>query len=948
MGIFGKKKDNEFDGLHNENLFTDEDDIFIPAGQRRNGTHRVGQGNISAPHALTADEVAVSRSIDEIPMKHPQPDSVYKRMLEREKQHTEASMDDDYVPSWAAEVNKEKASPKSDFTAQPGSDDISSSSNKPQAAAPAKAAAKPQTEPLPSRSAATDAFLEKCRSAVAKASGEDVGAYSSEKYSLDTGSVKREYRPKESSVEAPKTRSVDEIISMLRGEQPSSAASEPSAAPVTKQPDTAIESTADKAGIRTEGKTEPVQAAASEKKLTVEVIPTDSDSDIMRTTRMAKPDGDVRIYGKVVRGTVLQHTPDGDIDVSQLVKSAKEAETEADAKTIMFDNLGDIISKRADSDTLNADMSDYDDGFSDDDDDFDYEDTPYYETDDKALGGIEDYKTLNDASKLKLKLLGEKSHNKIIAVFTAVVAVISLVFATPIFKMLPKATVGMIDLILLLAAVLFNYDIFKDLKNIADKRPKFDSCVAVTSVAALLQSAVSTFACDGKYSGFATAAVILLSVNRFAHLAKSTRILRGLEKIATSSVKRGVASIKGKNAETVASGSVDTEAMVLCGRKTVNVRDYLKNCGYDSPFEHRLMPLFVTAVAVALIGGVISAYFGGVGLGFTVFEAVLLCAFPASAALICELPMYLAAKKADSYGAVIAGYKGAYELNLANIVAVTTADLFPEGTVSLYNMKPLGSNEIGRTLVDAGAVANAAGSPLAPIFKEIIGKDAERQYPKVNGVQYEDKMGISGWIGERTILIGNRNMLQGHNVQVPAAAVDQKVLRAGYFPVYIAIDGVPCLLLIVKYEADENIARELQILCSTGMTVVVEPKDPNASTEMLCDYFGLPDDALKVMNHNGRTVYGSLTSPIESMSAPAAYGKNVCGFFSSVSSAVSLSGIYAVLKAIFIIAAALGAFLLVYLCLTSKFNLITGLTVAGFQLAFTVVSAIVAKLRTRR
>lgn len=937
MGIFGKKKDNEFDGLHNENLFTDEDDIFIPAGQRRNGTHRVGQGNISAPHALTADEVAVSRSIDEIPMEHPKPDSVYKRMLEREKQHTEVSMEDDYVPSWAAEVNKEKASAKSDFTEHIGSDDISSSSNKPQAAAPTKATATPRTEPQPSRSAATDAFLEKCRTAVAKASGEDVGAYSSEKYSIDADSVKREYKPAEKAFEAPKTRSVDEIISMLRGNQPSTDDFEPSTAPAQKQPDTVPESTA-----------ESVQTAASEKKLTVEVIPTDSDSDIMRTTRMAKPDGDVRIYGKVVRGTVLQHTPDGDIDVSQLVKSAKEAETEEAAKTIMFDNLGDIISKRAESDVLPDGMSDYGDGFSDDDDDFDYEDTPYYETDDKTLGGIEDYKTLNDASGLKLKLLGEKSHNKIIAVFTTVAAVISLIFAAPIFKTLPKATVGMIDLILLLAAVLFNCDIFKDLKRIADKRPKFDSCVAVTSVAALLQSAVSTFACDGKYSGFATAAVILLTVNRFAHLAKSTRVLRGLERIATSSVKRAVASIGGKNAKTVASGSVDTEAMVLCGRKTVNVRDYLKNCGYDSPFEHRLMPLFVTAVAVALLGGAISGYFGGAGLGFTVFEAVLLCAFPASAALVCELPMYLAAKKADSYGAVIAGYKGAYELNLANIVAVTTSDLFPEGTVSLYNMKPLGSNEIGRTLVDAGAVASAAGSPLAPIFKEIIGKDAERQYPKVNGVQYEDKMGISGWIGERTILIGNRNMLQGHNVQVPAAAVDQKVLRAGYFPVYIAIDGVPCLLLIVKYEADENIARELQILCSTGMTVVVDPKDPNASTEMLCDYFGLPDDALKVMNHNGRTVYGTLTAPTESMSAPAAYGKNVCGFFSSVSSAVSLNGIYAVLKAIFIIAAALGAFLLVYLCLMSRFNLITGLTVSGFQLAFTAVSAIFAKLRTRR
>ena len=99
-------------------------------------------------------------------------------------------------------------------------------------------------------------------------------------------------------------------------------------------------------------------------------------------------------------------------------------------------------------------------------------------------------------------------------------------------------------------------------------------------------------------------------------------------------------------------------------------------------------------------------------------------------------------------------------------------------------------------------------------------------------------MGISGWIGERTILIGNRNLMQGHNIPAPSASVDQKILRAGYFPVYIAVDSVPCLLFVVKYDVDPAIAHELRVLCNTGMTVVVDPKDPNTSSAMLCDYFG--------------------------------------------------------------------------------------------------------------
>ena len=50
---------------------------------------------------------------------------------------------------------------------------------------------------------------------------------------------------------------------------------------------------------------------------------------------------------------------------------------------------------------------------------------------------------------------------------------------------------------------------------------------------------------------------------------------------------------------------------------------------------------------------------------------------------------------------------------------------------------------------------------------------------KVGGVKYEDKMGLSGWIGDNTILIGNRNLMQGHNIPVPPVTVDQKILRAG-------------------------------------------------------------------------------------------------------------------------------------------------------------------------
>ncbi len=981
MGIFGKKKVDEFESLHNDNLFSDDDDIIVPKGQNRVGTHRIGQNSAYAPHALTANEVTNSRTED-IPMtSHPQPDSVYQRMKEREQHNVATAIEDDYVPSWAT-ASAEKPTVKvaaedvMSHKANTVTGEIKSQSAPVAPKVEPKVEQKAVTEPEPTHSAASDAFLERCRIAVEKATHEDAPAEPQKEESVPVASAQSEAAPTvvETSPQAtqkPETRSVDEIIRMLRGEsadgrdeKPSAervvasaaetpeaeptvaSAVEPAAKPATEPVAAPI---AEPTVSETVETAEPVAEEAADEggiRVEVEVIPSDSDSDIMHTTGGRRVgDEDVRIYGKIVRGAVIQQTPDGDVEATDFVRAPKVSQDTiiADDKTVMFGDLGDIIAKKADDEFSSDKFFEEDEDEFDDDDYFD--DRPYYETADPELDGIDDYKNLNDSARLRTKLMTEKSKHKTVMSFSLIAAVIMLVAVLLPTSIVPKVTVSIIEFILLAAVVIINNDIFADFKNLFKLRPKFDSCVAIASTVMLIQSGLSAFVYGGENSGFAAAAAIMLSVNRIARFMKSSRILSGLEIIANSEEKRAVVSVGGNNAKVISSGAVEGEALVLCDRKTVNVRDYLKNCGYESPFDLKVKTLLAISGAVALVVGVIASYFLGIGSGLSIVSALLCCVWPACTALICELPMYLVSKKLARFDAMLAGYKGAYELNLANLVAVNSSDLFPEGSVRLYNMKTLGENEIGKTLVDAAAVALAANSPLSAIFLEILGNTHGNALPKVNGVQYEDKMGVSGWIGEKTILIGNRNLMQGHNIAVPPASVDQKILKAGYFPVYIAVDGVPCLLFIVQYDTDPEVAHELQLLCNTGMTVVVDPKDPNTTEAMICDYFGLPNDALKVMNHNGRVSYERTASIVDSASAPASFGKNVCGFFSSITSSIRLKGIYTLMTAIMVIAAVLGVALTVYLAVTGKASLVSSLSLSVFQLIFTAISAIVAKIK---
>ena len=910
MGIFGKKRENEFEGLHNNDLFSDEDDILVPLNKRKNEVHNIGNGSIQAPHAITADELSGTKTPETIIMGHTGPDSVYERIKERKQQPKITAIEDDYVPSWAT-AKAENKEPKVEVTAEK---------------VPEQVVSAPVAKATPPHSAFSDAFLERCRVAVEKASAEDEALAHHTVKPEPVAEVKPEPTPEPKPAQESSTRSVDEIIRMLRGKA-----------------DETVENTA---------KTEPETVienevfAETDRKVEVEVIPTDSDSDIMHTTTTCTVDSDVKVYGKIVKGAVIQQTPDGDVEGTEFVKPKVTQDTIiAEDKTIMFGDLGDIISKRAD-DEFTASNYDAEADFDDEEDYLD--DTPYYETNDPELKGVEDYKNLDDASKLLSQLSVEKSNHKTLTVFSFVAMAIMVLFTVLFNGLIAASSIRIVNLIAFAATLLVNYDIFFDLKKVFNGRPGFDSAVAVTSSVLLIQTLVSTFAFNGKYDGLTIAGVILLTACRLTHLLKTSRILKGLKLIANSNDKRAVVSVSGKNAQTISSGAVNSEAIVLCDRKAVNVKNYIKSCEYASPIDLKVKTLLIVAGILSAVALLTVGFIANFGLGLTVAALVLLCMFPATALFTCELPMYFATSKAADLGTMLAGYKGAYELNLANLVAVSSSDLFPHGSVSLYNMKTLGENEIGKTLLDAGAVSEAANSPLSSIFKSIIGNEYKLNKPKVNGVQYEDKMGISGWIGERTILIGNRNLMQGHNVSVPPASVDQKILRAGYFPVYIAIDGKPCLLFIVKYDTDPEVATELQALCNTGMTVVVDPKDPNTSSAMICDYFGLPDDALKVMNHNGRVTYEQTTTKKEDCSAPAAFGKNICGFFSTVTSAIKLNTTYRIMTALFVIAAVLGALLLITLTLTANLGLINTLTVGGFEILFAVISGIVAKVRSCR
>ena len=83
-------------------------------------------------------------------------------------------------------------------------------------------------------------------------------------------------------------------------------------------------------------------------------------------------------------------------------------------------------------------------------------------------------------------------------------------------------------------------------------------------------------------------------------------------------------------------------------------------------------------------------------------------------------------------------------------------------------------------------------------------------------------MGVSGWVESLPVLVGNRMMLKTHGCAMPSKDYEH-LLTGGdnRSLVYIAISGVPCAVLLVKYSADGDTINSVQRMVESGVSLVI-------------------------------------------------------------------------------------------------------------------------------
>ncbi len=553
-----------------------------------------------------------------------------------------------------------------------------------------------------------------------------------------------------------------------------------------------------------------------------------------------------------------------------------------------------------------------------------------------------EYLSRDDFKKLKRKFFIDKRNAFLTMVFTFFITVL-LAFAKLPFMSNTLLTHTMTSMIVcssfLGIVILLNMDMFLAFAKIFRKNSSPDISAATASIFTIVYAIMGII----KEEIILDVLILLgliLSFRSLSKFFKTSYMLSNFIQISSNAQKKAVKLINDPAITfAMAKNAIDGDVLISAAQKTEQISDFMKYSTYGSFLGGRLPIITVLSLIISLISALSgAAYFDGLFYGVYAATAIqLLTALP-SVFLIDTLPLYRASKKLNKMGSMIMGKIGAEHLEMANAIVLSSNDLFPKGTVTLHQMKVLSENMLDDTLVRAASLTEYMSSTLAPIFKEIANSGNIEVLPDTDTVKYEDRMGISGWVDNKLLFIGNRALMEAHGIEVPSLEIDRKILRQGYFPVYVATGDKACALLIIQYSVERRIAHELKNLSKTGITLLINNTDPNLTEAMICDYFGLYDDSVKVMSAAGCHMYKNTVAPVKSTSAPAAYKGSSIVLAAIINCANKIKRSNIILTALYIISAVLGVLVFAYTSFGGSGSLLSSSTLLIYGLISTVIS----------
>lgn len=509
------------------------------------------------------------------------------------------------------------------------------------------------------------------------------------------------------------------------------------------------------------------------------------------------------------------------------------------------------------------------------------------------------------------------------------------------------------NIVLLLASFYLAFpNILSGVKALANGRVTGGAVGGLTFILALVQTILSFFnkSPEGASGMFYCAAAI------FALLMTAENSIRGTARVmqnflfCTAKRKSGLYGIRAieseKDAFEVGRALKMGNPDILYSGRVEFPADFIKNSEANSPADSCIKRSLIISSAVSVLLAVISGIITkDIFQAFGVLTGAFCLTSPCAIELALMIPLYLENRKLNSEGGMIAGYDAALECSEAVAASVDSADLFDRAACEMHGMKDFHTVRIDDVLLYAVAIVLKSGGPLTDVFNRIIGGSTEL-LPPVRDMIYEDRLGLSATIYNQRVLLGNRNLLTHHNIEVPLKSEEDKVKRNGRKILYIAIDSQVAAMFVFNYAEDASLKDSINEMSDNGFSLVVRTDDPNVTDELIAARFGIAQKDIKMtLSHGARIFSAYRDSVVDSAPAKVMHDGSARSYFKSIAACGRLANFasrWAVFALIVQAVVAAGAILCVAL---KAFAFVSPLTAVVVQAAIVAFSVILEKFK---
>ncbi len=418
-----------------------------------------------------------------------------------------------------------------------------------------------------------------------------------------------------------------------------------------------------------------------------------------------------------------------------------------------------------------------------------------------------------------------------------------------------------VELILLAASAVFCMPtILNGFRGLFCLQANSDSAVAVAVLAAAAQNV--TFLFTGFPANcrlYSSLAILALFLDTAGKLSMSKRILRNFHFLTSPDEKYAVQMFDDYNTAIQMTKALAAGGPKIAYQTKVGfLSHFLKHSYASDPGEHVsqfLAPAgFLGSLGLCITAAVLTK---NPVTALTVFTASACLCVPFGSSLSVNLPLARLNRIAARCGGMTVGWDAVEQFSGTDAVMINAQDLFPRGTVVLNGIQAFAGQRIDEAILDATALTAAVGGTLSDLFSQIV-KARGEVLPQVEHPVYEDELGISGTVSDRIILVGRGELLKRHGVDAPSHDYEEKYLRTGKIPVYLASGGQLVAMFLVFYRSDRRRAAELRRLESNGISLLVRTRDPNITPELIADCFGLSRHSIAVLPERLGSVYASL------------------------------------------------------------------------------------------